>query len=339
MSQLDGSQADVVAPELPEQDEGTAAATVAPEVQDEKDPGIEGFYKDDEPQEGEGEQGEEEELDPDVNDDLPPIAAPNSWKAEEKELFAELPRKHQEIVARRESERDKFVQQKAQEAGQAQVRAQQEAQQHVAQLHAQKAQEYQQLAASVLPEPPNDQLLWMGDTPEEQQYYQRVHQQQTALYQHGLAQQQMLQQRASEERTEAENVARAQAQWGRIIDRKELHERRPDWFDENGPTHQFNDGTAVPLKLKDEVVSRLLPIGEALGYPRDLIESADANDCLALETAADWKAKADKYDELQKRKMEGVRAAKALPRIAKPGAAAVVRKATDDPLKLLYPND
>jgi len=105
MSQLDGSQADVVAPELPEQDEGTAAATVAPEVQDEKDPGIEGFYKDDEPQEGEGEQGEEEELDPDVNDDLPPIAAPNSWKAEEKELFAELPRKHQEIVARRESER------------------------------------------------------------------------------------------------------------------------------------------------------------------------------------------------------------------------------------------
>ncbi len=44
-----------------------------------------------------------------------PLDAPQSWSADDKEMFATLPRKAQEAVLRRESEREQFVAQKSQE--------------------------------------------------------------------------------------------------------------------------------------------------------------------------------------------------------------------------------
>jgi hypothetical protein len=58
-----------------------------------------------------------------------------------------------------------------------------------------------------------------------------------------------------------------------------------------------------------------------LGYPPELIGQARATDIIAMREVSKLKAKADKYDALMSKKMQGVRAAKDLPRVAKPGAA------------------
>jgi hypothetical protein len=50
-----------------------------------------------------------------------------------------------------------------------------------------------------------------------------------------------------------------------------------------------------------------------------LIAEARATDIIAMRKVAELKAKADKYDALQAKKMEKVRAAKGLPRVATPG--------------------
>lgn len=49
------------------------------------------------------------------NETAKPLDAPASWSAADKEKFAALPREAQEIVARRESEREQFLTQKSQE--------------------------------------------------------------------------------------------------------------------------------------------------------------------------------------------------------------------------------
>ena len=65
----------------------------------------------------------------------------------------------------------------------------------------------------------------------------------------------------------------------------------------------------------------LASIARELGYSDDLIASAGAHDILAMKKVAELKAKADRWDALQRKKMETVRAAKALPKVAKPGTA------------------
>jgi hypothetical protein len=55
------------------------------------------------------------------------------------------------------------------------------------------------------------------------------------------------------------------------------------------------------------------------GIRPELISQARADDILAMRKVAELKAKADKYDALNAKKMEKVRAAKGLPRVATPG--------------------
>jgi len=61
-------------------------------------------------------------------------------------------------------------------------------------------------------------------------------------------------------------------------------------------------------------------VGAELGYSMALMGQANATNILALKAAA-WKAKADKYDALQAGRSEAVKAARAAPRVAKPGAS------------------
>src|SRR5688572_30308092 len=68
-----------------------------------------------------GEAGDAEEGEPE------PIPAPASWTTEEKEEFAKLPRALQDVVTRREGEREKFLQGKSQEAKQASAKVEQAA--------------------------------------------------------------------------------------------------------------------------------------------------------------------------------------------------------------------
>lgn len=61
---------------------------------------------------------------PEVEATPEPLAAPTSWKKEDAEHFAALPRPVQEVVLRRESERDRGVQQRLEEATKLQRRYQ-----------------------------------------------------------------------------------------------------------------------------------------------------------------------------------------------------------------------
>ena len=71
-------------------------------------------------------------------------------------------------------------------------------------------------------------------------------------------------------------------------------------------------------KLREQLGS----IAIELGYPADQLQHVNATDVLAMRRAAEWKAKADKLDQLNRSRMETVRAAKNLPPVARPGAAS-----------------
>jgi hypothetical protein len=150
-----------------------------------------------------------------------------------------------------------------------------------------------------MPAQPDQRLLYTGD-PDDVLTYQR----QDAAYRAATAQQQQLQQEVARAQQQA-SEARGQAEQAEIaVDRQRLQEQLPEWFDPSaGP------------KLRDELQS----IGAELGYPAELMAQAGSTDILALKKAAEWKAKAEKFDALNAKKMEAVRAAKGLPKMARPG--------------------
>jgi hypothetical protein len=249
----------------------------------------------------EGESAEEADDEPTLEeeaDDLPPIDAPVSWDAEAKETFKNLPREAQEIVAKRESERERFVQQKSQEAAQAKQTAFQEAQQQLAAYDAQVAQQLQQYAQSITPQKPNPAL--MGYNPQ-------AYAEQLDAYESAQAQQQQLQHQAMQYAQQAQ-VRAAQLEQAN-------HAEQHRVIVENFP--EYADPTTGP-----ELQRKLTAVAKEMGFPDELIASARAVDILAMRTAADWKAKADKYDALQKDRMAKVRAAKGKPPVtARPGVA------------------
>jgi len=243
-------------------------------------------------------EGAEDETDIEEEvDDLPPIEAPVSWDAEAKETFKNLPREAQEIVAKREGERERFVQQKSQEASRAKQEAEQAAIQQVAAYEAQVAQHLQQYAEQIAPQPPDPAML----TYDPQGFYAKE-----AEYRARTAQQQQLQQ-------EAQNYAQqAQARAMQIAQAEQAEQHRI--IVESFP--EYADPTTGP-----ELQRKLTSVAKELGYPDELIGQARATDILAIRTAADWKAKAEKYDALQAKKMEKVRAARGLPKVATPGVS------------------
>ena len=230
-------------------------------------------------------------------DDLPPIDAPVSWDAEAKAKFAELPRDTQEYIAKREGERERFVQQKSQEATRARTEAEQAAIQQLAQIESGYAQHYQSLAEALQPQRPNPALLQHDPVT----YYA-----QRDAYESAIAQQQQLQQLASQHTQQAQ--ARAlQAQQAE-------HDAQRRIIVENFP--EYADPTTGP-----ELQRKLTAAAKRLGYTDELISQARATDILAMRTVADAFDKADKYDALQKTKMEKVRAAKKMPPVSRPGVS------------------
>lgn len=253
------------------------------------------------PEEVEGERpAAETEDDPTLEeeaDDLPPIDPPVSWDAEAKETFKNLPREAQEIVAKRESERERFVQTKSQEATRARTEAEQVAIQQLAQIEQGYAQHFQQIAEQLQPQRPNPMLI---------QHDPQAFYAQQAQYEAAVAQQQELQQRAYQHAQQAQEREQ-QAQQAHNAEQHRI-------IVENFP--EYTDPTTGP-KLQQE----LSAVARELGYPPELIAQARAPDILAMRTAAEWKAKADQLDRLNAKKMEKVRAAKELPRVSKPGTA------------------
>lgn len=228
-------------------------------------------------------------------DDLPPIDAPISWTAEEKERFAGLPRETQEFIAKRETEREKFVQTKAQEASRARQEIEQAAYQQLAQYDRHVSEQLQQYAEALAPQRPNPALL---------QHDPHAFYQLQAEYEGKVAQQRDLQQQAQEYAQQAQQREALVTQQEMQREAQLIAETFPEYLDPtNGP------------KLQQE----LSAVARELGYPPELIQQARAPDILAMRTAAQWKAKADKLDRLEAKKMEKVRAAKALPKVSTPG--------------------
>ena len=228
-------------------------------------------------------------------DDLPPIEAPVSWDAEAKAIFANLPREAQEIVQKREVEREKFVQAKSQEAARARQEVEQTAYQQLAQYERAVSEQLQQLAGQLLPQRPDPAMLQYDP----QGFYARQ-----AEYEGAVAQQRELQQQAHQYAEQANQREAHAMQQEQLRERQLIVESFPEYL----------DPTSGP-KLQQE----LSAVARDLGYPPELISQARAPDILAMRTAAQWKAKADKLDRLEAKKMEKVRAAKTLPKVSTPG--------------------
>ena len=255
----------------------------------------------DESVEGEQEPEEaEDETDADNEQDeepeVPAIDPPASWDAEAKALFVGLPPELQQKLVTRESQRDSFVTAKAAEAQQHRD-AERAALNHATQLHQQYAEQLETYAATLAPQEPDYRL--MATHPE---YFAE----EMAKFKTQMAQREYLSQQSAHARQQAEYLNQQQLAQQQQADDAELTRSIPEWSD--------------PSK-RTEVLKVVVDAARELGYPDDLIHKASAVDILAVRRAAEWKADAEKWRSLQKAKMEPVRAAKALPKVSKPGAA------------------
>lgn len=305
----------------------TTTTDIAPDVQepqvdtqtqpDEVDP--EDFYNDGE------KDGQQTEAQPDGEGEgegeaLEPIDAPLSWAKDAKEQFSKLPREAQEIIATRERDREVALQAKFREAANTRQQVETEARQALQTIMQNHEQSLQQYAAQIIPVQPDLRLLNSDDPSHRSLYFQ-----QEAEYRAATAQREQLTQQMQEARQHAEAIQLHQQQAELQAEHQVLEERLgTEWSDPSARAKLLGD---------------LTPIAAELGYPQDLIAQARACDILAMNKARDWKAKAEKYDALNKAKMVPVRAAKgAIP----PTARTAAPQGNRPPVSVeaqLYPND
>ena len=279
-------------------------AILGPEDEQEEQVG-EDEAQDDEADLSEAEEGDETDTDDaeqgeDDEAEAPPaIDAPHSWSKEDKEVFAKLDPAAQAVIARRETERDNFVKQKAFEASQTRQTVQNEAREVVSKLYENHAQQLEIYARQILPQAPDERLLYTGNQEDVLSYNRQM-----AAYQRSADQQRELHQQIAEARAAAQSAQEQSQQAERASDAQRLQEQLPEWFDpSSGP------------KLREELQS----IGAELGYPDELMAEASSTDIIALKKAAEWKSKAALYDKAMAKKMETVRAAKGTPKMVRPG--------------------
>jgi hypothetical protein len=227
-------------------------------------------------------------------DELPPIAPPVSWTGENKEKFAELPRDVQEYIAQRETDREKFVQTKAQEAARTRTAVETEALQAIQQINGTYAEQLKMMVPQI-PQRPSHQL--QAEDPyayaEQMDYFEQ------AVAQHNFVQQQLALVGQRQAQAQQQLVALQNQETQRLLEAE-----FPEYLD---PEQRPN------------IQQKLAAVAIELGYSEDQLANVDGKDILAMRTVANLKEKADKYDALMKQKMEKVRSAKELPRVSKPG--------------------
>lgn len=257
--------------------------------------------EEDELQEAEADEGETPEDAEEVAEEateeesLPPIAAPTSWDAEAKERFAKLPREDQEYLAKRESERERFVQAKSQEAAQAQRNASIEAMKVAERIKAEAVEHLQRYAQQFEVRPPSAELFQRDPV---------AYAQQLEAYQNITAQREQAQRDAERFRAEQAQLEQARKQHEAEAFHQRLRDEVPEVFD---PT------------TGQDVLKELTATAELLGF--DPNEISDVTAIKALKLTSEWKSDAEKYRALMKKQMERVRSGKTPPPIAKPGTA------------------
>lgn len=244
----------------------------------------------------EAEAESEEEAEPAAEVIPPPV----SWSKEDAKAWEALTPEVQAVVARREQERDRFVRDAGRKAAETKTAVENQAREFLAQQAEEHAIALSTYAQQFQPKQPDPNLLYTGN-PDDVLLYQR----QDAAYRAGASQQQQLQQAIAQAQQQA-RAAREQAeQVDTQVETQRLQEQLPEWFDPSaGP------------KLKADLQS----IGAELGYPAELMANANATDIIALKKAFEWKAKAERFDRIMSKQMEKVRSAKAVPKMARPGA-------------------
>ena len=228
----------------------------------------------------------------------PAIVPPVSWGQDATELFEQLPPELQEKVAAREAQRERAVQAATTAAADARRNAAAEANAAFADQQRLYAQHLEALAMQMAPQRPDPGLLAIDP----QGFYR-----QQAAYEAQIEQHQAM--------TQAAAHAEAEAQQRDAINRHyELSQDHAALAHVLG--QQWTDASQRQAMLTD-----LEAVGAELGYSPALMGQANATDILALKAAAEWKAKADRYDALQAGRTQAVKAARAAPRVAKPGAS------------------
>lgn len=301
----------------------------APKTYDPNEPvDVEDFYRDDKPKAGEDLQdpdrsdgAEDGSVAEDEGADQPePIDAPLSWAKDAKEKWADIPRETQEIIATREKERETFLQSKSREAAQTRQAVETEARTALMTIMQNHEQQLQPLIQQFTPKQPDLALLNSEDPAERNLYFQ-----QEAAYRYNVAQQDALQQQLAETRQHAEVIAQ--------------HQRNAELEAEHAMLNDTLGTEWSDPSTRAKLLSDLRPIAAELGYPAELIANARGVDIIAMKHVATLKAKADKYDALQKAKMVPVRAAKgAIPPTARTGSPTGQQAAVDTAAQL-YPND
>ncbi len=273
-------------------------AGVEPEKEDadESEVDAEEAETDDEP-EAEDEQSEEDDTE---EEPLEAIDPPVSLNKEQKAAFAQLPPDLQKVWADTEAQRNREVQIKTTEAAEAKRTAMSQAKAEVAQLQRQYADELAIYADALKPGEPDYSLLATDP---------QAFAEQMAYHKQLSAQHDAIMQRVAEARYQYEGLSQEVQAELQHREMAVLQREMPEWFD--------------PAK-RAEIVPVLEAVGRELGYSDELMAQASASDILALKKAHAWKAKAEKYDALQARKMENVRAAKTLPKVAQPGVPSRV---------------
>lgn len=298
-----------------EPDDTTVAPDPAP-ANDEYN--AEDFYADDKPKVDDDAPAD---VDPDVDPDADPepIEAPLSWAKDAKDVFGTLPREAQEVIAEREKAREASLQTKFREAASTRQQVETEARtalQTIMQNHHQQLAQYQQQFE--VPQP--DLRLLNSDDPNERALYFN----QEAQYRAASAQREHI----TQQMREAEAHAQAIADQQQAAELQAEHQ-----FLEEKLGTEWSDPSA-----RAKLLGELGPIAAELGYPQELISNARGVDIIAMRGVATLKAKADKWDALQKAKMAPVRAAKGIPPASRPGASGGQR-APVDTVAMMYPND
>lgn len=283
----------------------------------------EDFYAHDKPKgdqqaPAEGEQ-QDEEGEGNQQADEKPIAPPLSWAKDAKDEFAKLPRATQEIIATRERDRETFLQTKSREAAQTRQTVETEARAALKTIMDNHVQQLQPILQQIMPQQPDLRLLNSDDPQHRTLYFQ-----QEAAYRDAVAQQTQVSQQLQEAQRNAELIAQHQRQAEIEAEHEVLNTALgTEWSD-----------PSARAKLLDT----LQPIAAELGYPQELIAQARAPDIIALRRASEWKAKAEKLDQLNKAKMVLVRADKSIPPTARTGSPAG-QQAPMNAVDMLYPND
>lgn len=227
----------------------------------------------------------------------PAIEPPASWNAEDKEQFQNLPREAQNIIVRREAERDTGFQQKAEELANQRKQYEEQVQQATGQRQMLE-QQVAQLVTMALPPRPDPALLQ-----EDPVAYLEA----DARYKQGLEQLNTMRQQHQAQVHQQQQLARQQQQQWLQEQQTILAEKLPDYV---GPK-------AAEFKRD------LADYARKHGYDIERLSNADALDLQILD-------KARRFDALQAGKPTVMDAVKDLPKVQKSSARIGKKAASMD---------